>query len=69
MSSPTDYRIVLCEGGTLRSLGAKRWWWRIESTQNGQTVATSEVYSTAHKRDVTASRVGDASRIQVVRGK
>lgn len=71
MTNPTgyalaaNYRITLHEGPKLTSLGRRRWWFRVESTVNGQTILTSETYTTAAKRDLTANRVSVASGFEI----
>ncbi len=64
MTSPSDYRIVLCSSRTLL-VGPYRFWWRLESASNGQVLATSETYGTAAARDKTAKRLGEATGIVI----
>jgi hypothetical protein len=69
MNSPFDYRIVLCEGRSrlagIVPIGPRRWWWRLESTENGQILATSEMYSSRQKQEQTVARLSTVLGISI----
>jgi hypothetical protein len=49
------YRILLNAGRPAKKLWAKHWWWNLVSRRNGQTIATSELYTSRAARDDTVS--------------